>query len=308
MKKTAAILGNTKLDYSWFVKTYRQGLQKNGYIVKDIDYKSTRIDALYDILVKLKVSLCFTHLSFHAQINPIQNILQLYADVNRKVGTKFIHTCNDARDTDRYMGDLRNSFYAACVGSISMFQKCPLAWNIPTFYVPYSSLCYSKMANPAKDLMFKEAVFTGSPGSHVDRRNFLNALGQRIPIKIFQTQTGADLRHRTPELSASANCILGLCTGYDVLGYVDVRPFQYLGTGACMIMRKFPGMESLIPDDMYYKFESYGADGVEQATEHYKTILNTNTRPMQKIVFDYIQQNHSCKVRISYILQKLKDI
>lgn len=306
--KKAAILGNTTLNYSWFVKTYREGLQKNGYHVTDIDYKSIRIDALYDILVKLKAEYVFTHLSFHAQVNPIQSVLQLYSDVNSKVGTKFIHTCNDARDSDRYMGDLRNAFHAAFVGSVSMVQKCPIAWGIPVFYAPYSSLCYSSMANPAKDLMFKEAVFTGSPGSHNDRRDFINALQQKIPVKIFHTQSGTDLRHRTPELSASAACILGLCTGYDVLGYIDVRPFQYLGTGACMIMRKFPGMESLIPDDMYYKIESYGADGVQEATEHYKSILGTNTRPMQQIVFDYIQQNHSCKVRLKYVLDKLENI
>lgn len=306
--KKAAILGNTNLNYSWFVKSYREGLQKNGYHVTDIDYKSTRIDALYDILVKLKVEYVFTHLTFHAQINPIQNILQLYSDVNRKVGTKFIHTCNDARDVDRFAGDLRNSFYAAFVGSIGMVQNCPPAWGIPVFYAPYSSLCYSTMAKPAKDLMFREAVFTGSPGSHGDRSSFLNSLGNKIPIKIFQTQSGTDLRHRTPELSASAKCILGLCTGYGNLGYINVRPWQYLGTGACMIMRKFPGMESLIPDDLYYKIESYDRNGVNEAVAHYQRILKTDTLPMQIKAFDYIQQNHSCKVRISYVLDKLKNI
>ena len=308
MKNTAVILGNTNLNYSWFVLTFRQGLQKNDYEVIDIDYKSTPLHKIYSQLVLIKPKYVFTHLSFHAQVNPIQNVLQMYSDVNIKVGTKFIHTCNDARKTDRFVGDLRGAFNAAFVGSIDMLQNCPPVWNIPVFYTPYSSLCYDKMAIPAADLLFNEAVFTGSPGSHPDRRQFLDKLSKKIPIKIFHTQSGADLRPRTPELSISARCILGLCTGYDILGYVDVRPFQYLGTGACMIMRKFPGMESLIPDDLYYGFNSYDEIGVNQATEHYNKICKTNTLPMQQKAFDYIQQNHNCKVRIAYVLEKLKDV
>lgn len=35
------ILGNTMLGYSWFVRTYKQGLQLNGHSVIEIDYKST---------------------------------------------------------------------------------------------------------------------------------------------------------------------------------------------------------------------------------------------------------------------------
>ena len=308
LENTAVILGNTKLNYSWMVKTYRQGLQKNGYNVVDIDYKSTPLHQIYDKLVKLKVNFVFTHLTFHAQVNPIQNVLQMYSDVNTKVGTKFVHTCNDARKSDRFMGDLRGSFHAAFVGSIDMLQNCPPAWNIPVFYAPYSSLCYDEMAKPVNDLSFKEAVFTGSPGSHPDRKQFLEKLSKKIPIKIFHTQSGTDLRTRTPELSISARCILGLCTGYDIPGYLDVRPFQYLGTGACMIMRKFPGMESLIPDNLYYGFNSYDETGVNQAANHYNKICKTNTSLMQQKAFDYIQQNHSCKVRIAYVLEKLKDV
>jgi hypothetical protein len=95
------------------------------------------------------------------------------------------------------------------------------------------------MAEPVKDLMFKKPIFTGSPNSHKDRSQFIKKLQEIMPIKIVTTKSSENLRGRTPELSVSAKCILGLCTGYDIGGYIDVRPFQYLGTGACMIMRKF---------------------------------------------------------------------
>jgi hypothetical protein len=122
--------------------------------------------------------------------------------------------------------------------------------------MPYSSLVYETFGSYDPKLDFKMPVFTGSPTAHVDRKKFIDSVKKIMPIKVISTMSKGDLRDRTLDLSASS-VILGLCTGYDVEGFFDVRPFQYLGAGACMIMRKFPGMDELIPDDLYYSFESY---------------------------------------------------
>ncbi len=114
------------------------------------------------------------------------------------------------------------------------------------------------------------------------------------------------MRGRTQELSVSAQCILGLCTGYDIDGYIDVRPFQYLGAGACMIIRKFSNMDDYIPDSLYYPITSYGDNGVAEAVDHYHRILREDTSEMQKAAFGYIQRFHSCKVRIKDVLNKIK--
>ena len=302
----AVMLGNTRLGYSWFYLTYKQGLQLNDVDVYDIDYKSTPLSKIKNQLLALKPALVFTHLTFHSNINPIDSVLQMYSDVSKQVGTRFIHTCNDARTEDRYMGDVSHAYYMGIVGTFDMQKNCEKAWGIPVHYVPYSSLVYCNIAKPVQDLAFKEAVFTGSPGAHKDRQDFLHRLGQRIPIKIFQTQSANDLRFRTPELAMSAKCILGLCTGYDIPGYIDVRPFQYLGAGACMIMRKFWGMDDLIPDSLYYSITSYGEDGVVEAVDHYHRILKEDTSEMKRAAFGYIQRFHSCKVRIAEVLKKIE--
>lgn len=302
----AVILGNTKLNYSWFVLTYRQGLWQNGVVTFDIDYKSTPLGEIKNQLLEIKPDLVFTHLTFHGNINPLGDVLQMYSDVSKRVGTKFIHTCNDARTEDRYMGDVSHAYHMAMVGTFGMQKNCQKAFGIPVHYVPYSSLVYSRMPKPAKDLAFTEAVFTGSPGAHKDRQDFLRKLGNIIPIKTFQTQSGNDLRDRTQELSISAQCILGLCTGYEIDGYIDVRPFQYLGAGACMIIRKFSNMDDYIPDSLYYPITSYGPDGVSAAVEHYHRILKEDTSEMQKAAMGYVQRFHSCKVRIADVLNKIK--
>jgi hypothetical protein len=64
---------------------------------------------------------------------------------------------------------------------------------------------------------------------------------------------------------------LGLCVGYEIPGYMDVRPFQYLGTGAFMIMRKFQDMDAYIPDDLYVGFQTYDEPQyVKKMWERYK--------------------------------------
>jgi len=309
----AVILGNTKLNYSWFVKTYRQGLKRNGVEVFEIDYKSNPLINIKQMLMGIKPDMVFTHLTFHQHINSIESVLQMYRDVHNQTGAIFCHTCNDAREVDRYMGPVDGAYQVALFGTHTIAANCQKAWNIPCHYIPYSSLCYSEIANPVQELSFADPIFTGSPNAHRtgwadNRAQFIEDLMKKMRIKIFRTQSAEDLRKYSHELSASARCILGLCVGYEIDGYIDVRPFQYLGSGACMIMRKYPNTEDIIPDDLYYPFDSYGQKGVEAVNLAWQQIQRTNTWPMRRKAFQYIQQNHSCKVRIAEVLEKVKEV
>lgn len=307
----AVILGNVKSPmgrpepYSWFILTYWQGLERNGYNVIGIDYKSNSLDRIRKQLFDIKPELCFTHLTFHQQINPIHKVLQMYEDVSKSIGTKFIHTCNDARREDRFMDDVSHAYYMGMVGTYDMQENCQKAWKIPVHYIPYSSLCYNQIAIPVQELSFQQPVFTGSPNTHPDRSSFIQRLSQRIPIKIFQTQSGQDLRHRTPELSSSAKCILGLCTGYDVKNYIDVRPWQFLGTGACFVARKFDGIDDIIPEDLYWSFDNYDNDSIQKVIEYHKRSLKEDTTIMRKKAFDFIQKYHNCENRIKDVLDAI---
>lgn len=307
----AVILGNTKLKYSWYVLTHKQGLKLNGWDVLEIDYKSNSLQTIKKRILDYKPNVIFTHLSFHSHIYLTNTILNFFKDIKSKINVRVVHSCNDARTNDRYMGDIRGVFDVAFVGTYPMVRNCQNAFKVPVFYSPYSALCYDKMANFAPDLAFDIPVFTGSPGAHRagwadDRAGFIEKLQNIMPIKIFKTQSGNDLRHRTPELSVSAKCILGLCVGYEIDGYIDVRPFQYLGTGAFMIMRKFMNMEKIIPDDLYIPFYNYKDPNlVKELWNKYK---NQDMSKMKKMAFNYIQSHHSCKIRIENELNILSQI
>ncbi len=311
MIRKAIILGNTNLNYSWFVLTFTQGLMLNDVAVVKIDYKSTPLDVIKKRILDYKPDVIFTHLSFHAHIHPTNKILNFFNDIKSKIDVKIVHTCNDARTKDRYMGDLRGSFDVALVGTYPMVDNCRDVFKIPVWYFPYSCLTYAEMGMYSPDLAYQMPVFTGSPGAHRtgwadNRAGFIEALQQIMRIHIFKTQSGQDLRKRTPELSVSAKCILGLCVGYEIEGYIDVRPFQYLGTGAFMIMRKFHDMHLQIPDDMYVPFHSY--DSPNLVKELWMEWKDKDTSKMRERAFQYMQHRHSSEKRLKDILYLLDQI
>lgn len=310
MIKKAVILGNTKLNYSWFVKTYRQGLKLNGIETFDIDYKSRSMGSIKKRIMEIKPDVVFTHLSFHNNAHRPSDCMNMFSDLRKSIGVKVVHTCNDARIKDRFMGDISGAFDIAFVGTYPMVENCSKVFKVPVIYSPYSSLTYEKMGNFAPDLAFSNPVFTGSPNAHRtgwadNRAKFISDLQKIMPINIFKTQSAGDLRNRTSELSRSAKCILGVCVGYEIPGYMDVRPFQYLGTGAFMIMRKFNDMDRYIPDYLYVSFDRFDPKIVKSLWGEWK---NKNTDKMRNEAFKFMQENHSSKVRIAQVLKELNDL
>lgn len=306
------ILGNTNNPvtgkpndpYSWFVKTFVDGLLHNGHSPLLIDYKSSSLDKIKSFLINNKITHCFIHMIFHGKKN-LDKELGMYQEVTKKIGTRFIHVVGDARTHDRHMGDVSHAIHLGLVGTRPLVDNCSPAWNIPVVYMPYSSLTYKEMGTYQKNLDFHLPLFTGNAHGHPDRSNFIRRLEQIMNIKIITTQSGQDLRNQTLDLSSSS-VILGLCTGYDIDGYIDVRPFQYLGAGACMIMRKFKGMDDIIPEDLYYSFNSY--DDPNIVLDYWNMIQHTDTLPMRKQAFEYIQEHHSSKVRLKQIIDILKGL
>jgi hypothetical protein len=310
--KKAVILGNTKSPmgrkepYSWFVLTYTQGLKLNNIDVHHVDYKSNSLKQIKNKIIDIKPDVVFTHLSFHSNLRPTHKVLQMQRDIIQACNPIFVHVMMDAYRDDRYMGDVSDAFHIAFVGNHEILERGRKAWNIPTHYSPYSALCYDEMAKPSKDLAFKEPIFTGSPYLHPDRSDFIRRLLKKIPLRIFQTQTGNDLRHRTPELSVSSSSILGLCTGYDITGYHNVRYWQFLGTGACLIARRFSNTKELIPDDLYFGFDGYTNGDVNKVIEYHKRSIKEDTTRMRVDAFNFIQKYHNCGGRIKDIIDVIE--
>jgi hypothetical protein len=296
-----AILGNTKLNYSWFVLTHRQGFRLNGHKVIEINYKTTPLQEIYNRLVAEKPRYVFTHLTFHQHIHPAPVIMDVYKKVTNTCGAKFIHTLADARHEPRWDKDISGAFHMAFINQTKNLEKFQNYWKIPVVFAPYCALAQGELAKPVKELTFgNQLIFTGSPGAHPPRRDFLKRVQQIMPIVYLQTQSANDLRHRTPELAISAKAILSACIGHDITHYNEVRPWQYLGAGACLIHKKFAGEDDLIPNDLYLEYNS-----PEQVKEQFARACSEDTMPMRKKAF--IQKHHSSKVRMYNVMECLEE-
>lgn len=298
-----AILGNTRLNYSWFVLTHKQGFRLNGHKVIEIDYKTTPLPEIYNRLVAEKPRYVFTHLTFHQHIHPAPVIMDVYKRVTKACGAKFIHTLADARHEPRWDGDISGAFHMAFVNQTKNLEKFQNYWKIPVVFSPYCALVQTELANPVKKLAFNnQLIFTGSRGAHPPRRDFLNRVQQIMPVVFLQTQSANDLRHRTPELAISAKAILSACIGHDITHYNEVRPWQYLGAGACLIHRKFAGEDDLIPDDLYLEYNS-----PQQVKKQFEKACTENTMPMRKKAFEFIQKHHNSKIRMYNVIECLEE-
>ncbi len=300
------ILGNTGNNpfsaYSWFIKTVSDGAWHLGHEVIGFDYKSHSITEIRDFLFNNDIDILFTHLTMH-QFHDKFSMMEIFDNLRSLKGTIVIHTMQDARHEPRYKGDISSAFDLALVGQTENIEKFQKTWKVPVYYWPYSALTYSKMADFKEDLAFKVPVFPGNPDIHKDRSAFIRKLRSTMNIKIIKTGSKEDVRNRTGELSVSAKCILGLCTGYDIEGYCEVRPWQYLGAGACMIMRKFKGIDDIIPEDLYYPIDGYTWNDAKKVSELFEKIKKTNNMPLKERAFNFIQRYHSSKERMKQTLE-----
>lgn len=300
VNNTAVILGNTKLNYSWFVLTYRQGLKLNGYEVFEIDYKTANPDKIFKKLSNIKPKYVFTHLTFHS-IYPVDKMLDMFEDLRKRYDIKFIHTLGDAREEPRYNKDISSAFDVALINQTKSLKKFEKYWNIPVIFSPYSSLTYKELGSYKKRLDFNSLVFMGGL-HHKERMSLLNPLMSKMNLKIFATQSSEDMRHVSHDFMISNKAILSVCTGYDITHYNEVRPWQILGSGGCMIHKTFDGEDDMIPNDLYYQ---HNLDS-NQVKETYERILKTDTTDIRKRGFDFIQKYHSSKVRMCNVLKVLE--
>jgi len=312
MTYNICILGNTgkniKSAYSWFVKTIHEGLKLNGHNVYGFDYKSHSIDEIKDFLFSRNPNILFTHLTMHKHHDKFE-MMELFDTLRNLYDTKVIHTMQDARSEPRYDGDISHAFDLALVAqkrNIEKFQNC---WNIPVYYWPYSSLTYDKMGKYRKELDFGMPVFPGNPNSHPDRSDFIRKLKNIMNIKVIQTQSAEDIRGKTLDFSASTDCVLGLCTGYDkkIWGYNEVRFWQFLGAGAIMVARDYDCNKYIFPEGLYFGFDSYNDPSVVK--EYWQKINNMSEEKKNKMrenAFNFIQKYHSSKVRMSQTIELIE--
>lgn len=296
------VLPSLDKTYSWYIRTMSQGLRILGHNVCGIDFKTNSPEVIKKKLIELNPSIVLTHMVLRGNIHPLEKMLPVLNDC-RKHGMKIIHSMQDAKLDPEYNKKISGAFDCALIGHRNNLKKLCSLWGVPVVYFPQSSMTYKEMSSSVPKYEYQRPIFLGSPNTHKDRKDFINKLRKIMRFGIIQTKSSQDIRNVTWEFSASAKCILGLCTGYNIDGYSDARIWQYLGAGGFLIQRKFLNIDKVIPDDLYIPFFGYGNKDAEYVKEMVDKHISSYNLEIRERAFKYMQQNHSSVVRANNMVK-----
>jgi hypothetical protein len=167
---------------------------------------------------------------------------------------------------------------------------------VPCYHWPYGCL-YQRDIEEIEERFKHEVVFTGglSKGDHHhgERAGFVEELGKKMNVKIYPDEEIGNSRFFTAEISASAQAILGFQMGRNIEGYIDVRPYQYIGAGALFFQDRHPNIEEVFIDGRHLVLFSDCNDFLDK----YKAYAGYSDT-IRKNGFKYCQEKHSYEVRV----------
>ena len=226
-------------------------------------------------------------------------MFQILSDARKKWSTKICYHMGDARKTPRYPYDISDIVDLGLVnhGEFESFSK---TWNVQTIHWPYGCLYQKQIAEKNKRLLC-DVAFTGSLDSgehHNDRKIFIESLKKRVNVKIYPDSHYGNSMFMTDEVAASSNVFLGTQMGKDIYLYVDVRPFQGIGSGAVYFHENHENIKMFFGDYIHYiPFEPNSVDDFMLKYTQYN-----DNESIRRNAFEYGQAFHSTKERFRMIL------
>jgi hypothetical protein len=217
-----------------------EGAIRNGAWFRPIDLFTNSLDGIREQINFFKPHILFCHCIFNEKgSHKRDHVFQLLSEL-KKSGIFIFYHAGDARKVPRYPHDI-SGFVSAALCNTSMLKEYSDVWKIPCHRWPYPCLYQTEIIDHpvleyACDLAFT-GMLSDTPGHvHEERSKFVKAIRDAgIDIKIFPNEQTGNTRFQTAELARSAGAILSVQMGSDIPGYIDVRPFQYIGAGGLFL-------------------------------------------------------------------------
>jgi len=296
-----AILGKWNSYLSFFLMGSMQGIFLNGGLCRPISLENNIMNEVMEQLKFFKPHAILSHTIFDNL--PHRNQLFDVLRKMRKSGTKVFYHAGDARSEPRHPAPINDIVDCVLINHWPVMPKYSV-WNVPCFHWPYMALNQDSLSNPVE--MYRcDLAFTGSLADnqhHAPRARFIQNLKNRVPVTVFPTPQSGNTRFQTPELSASAKGVLGFQMGLDIPGYLDVRPYQFIGAGALYFHDKHSSIDKVFQDGVHYV--GFKRDDIEDFYSKWQYYAQ-NTERRQQIIqagFEYCQLHHSSKERMKQVI------
>ena len=309
MKKQWRIcgLGNYSDYYSYFLFGIAQGAFLNNAWFRSVPLFGRGLNKVFEEITWFKPDLVMCHMIFNRQPHNIDEVMSMLKKL-RNHGIKIAYHAGDARPEPRFPSTISNVVdFALC--NHNLMEKYSNIWKVPCYYWPYQCLNQNDIVDPVD--MFKcNVAFAGSLEQnqhHAPRAAFIKKLKEKIKVKTFPTPESGNTRFQTAELSSSAKAVLGFQMGLEIPGYIDVRPFQYIGAGALYFHDRHKNVERFFRDGEHYV--AFERDNADDFIKKYKYYVEENPELGQKIRtqgFRYCQKYHSSKERVASVISLLE--
>jgi len=297
-----ATLGDWNNYLSYFLVGSMEGAIRCGTWFRPIQLLGVDLSVVKKQIDFFKPHIILSHCIFNTKPEGWrEKIFQLLRDAKKKWGSYNCYHIGDARKEPRYPYDISDFMDLGLVNNLE-YERWGKIWNIQCINWPYPVL-YQKGISSVDERFKSDIVFTGALGSnthHIERTIFIQQLKDKgINIKTYPDETYGNSRFLTAEISASAKAVLGSQMGKEVFGYVDVRPFQYIGSGALYMQEKHKNIEQFFRSGEHYI--SFEEGNVDSFLEEYNK-YNNKSKKIRKYGFTYCQNYHSTEERIRNII------
>lgn len=301
-----ACIGDYTVRYSYFTAGIMEGSIRLGHLFRPIPLMQPIKE------IRCQVSYFLPHVIFiHQMFNSYHHLEEsesLYKDLKTS-GIKIALHEGDPKSEPRTKFNLDKYVDIGLINS-KCTKQYENYWQIPCYHWPYFCLYQDRIQEPEEQ--FKSQVaFSGNITKRIDpnhphhgRAEFLEELGKKVELKIYPDEKMdiKNSRFLTPVIAASSNAVIGIHQGYDVDGYLDTRPFQYIGAGALYFHDKCEAIERFFNDGTHYV--GYERKNVDSFLEKYAYYIDNpeKAKNIRQAGFTLCQNNYNAEERVKQAL------
>jgi hypothetical protein len=253
-------------------------------------------------LKAFRPQILMTHMLLGNPFHRVQALLELLWNLKKLWDMKVVVHMGDPRMEIRYPQAIDPAVDFALLNH-KLTDLFSSVWRVPCYHWPYFTFTQSEIASPV-DQLRTELLFTGRLRlvdplhMHYGRCEFVKAIKEKLNVTVFPNEEISDTRFMTPELSAGAEAVLGISFGANVEGYVDTRPFQYIGAGAVFMHDVVPGIKQFfVPGE---HFIPYATREVGDVVDKFQD--RASYGDIRRRGFEYCQRYHTEQIRMRYVI------
>ena len=228
---------------------------------------------------------------------------EMLAKTRRQLGFKVLYQEGDAKRIPRYPHPITELVDLVLINS-RQTEEYEKIFRVPTIHWPYFAMNLDA-PQPSDNLFNAQMVFAGnmSPRNrghlHYGRAEFLEGLKKHFNLKTFPNDNIKNTRFLSAEVASSAEVVLGINQGMNIPGYLDTRPFQYIGAGAFFFMDPSDAMNDFFQPTVHYvPYERHNVQSVRDWYNHYFKEHRDKVKEVRQTGFEYVQRWHTAAHRV----------